>query len=264
MSILIAFLVIAILGLLLGFGLAVADKKLAVEKDEKLIALEAIMPNANCGGCGYPGCSGYAAAVADGTAVIGLCSPGGAALSAKMAEIMGVEVTEPTEKMVAFVFCNGNAEVTKQEFNYKGITDCNAASLLHSGFNACKEGCLHLGSCISVCPVLAISKNEKGQIVVDKEKCIGCKKCTTVCPNGVIKMLPYSAEYVVPCNNHEMGAKVKKACQVGCIGCKICQVKFPESGCVVENFLSHIEYDKVGKDIEGAMAACPQKCIKKR
>ncbi len=264
MGILIAFVIIAVLGLLLGLGLAIADKKLAVEKDEKLIALEAMMPNANCGGCGYPGCSGYAAAVASGEAEIGLCSPGGADLIEKMSKVMGVEVASAKEKMVAFVHCNGNSAVTKEEFEYKGINDCNAASLLQAGFNACKEGCLHLGSCISVCPASAISKAENGQIIVDKEKCIGCKKCVAVCPNGVIKMIPYSATYVIPCNNHEMGAKVKQSCQVGCIGCKICQVKYPDSGCIVDNFLSHIDYDKVGDEIEAAAAACPQKCIVKR
>lgn len=264
MSILIAFVIIAVLGLLLGLGLAIADKKLAVEKDEKLIELEGMMPNANCGGCGYPGCSGYAAAVAAGEAEIGLCSPGGVALAEKMSRVMGVEIAPAKEKMVAFVHCAGSDEVTKKEFEYKGIKDCNAASLLQSGFNACKEGCLHLGSCIEVCPAHAISKNEKGQIVVDKEKCIGCKKCVVACPNGVIKMIPYSAEFVIPCNNHEMGARVKQACKVGCIGCKICQVKFPGSGCTVDNFLSHIDYSSPCEEIEEAAAACPQKCIVKR
>ncbi|MFC2821462.1 MAG: (Fe-S)-binding protein [Spirochaetales bacterium] len=66
MDILYAFLIITGIGVLLGLGLAVADKKLAVEKDEKLLAIEAIMPGANCGGCGFAGCADYAAAVASG------------------------------------------------------------------------------------------------------------------------------------------------------------------------------------------------------
>ena len=94
MNILYAFLVVSVLGLLLGAGLAVADKLLKVKKDEKLEKLEAIMPGANCGGCGFAGCSAYAAAVAEGTAKPGLCSPGGKDLAAKMGEIMGVSVEE--------------------------------------------------------------------------------------------------------------------------------------------------------------------------
>ena len=82
MSVLIAFLIVGILGLILGLGLAVADKKFAVEKDEKLVALEEAMPGANCGGCGYAGCQAYAEAVFNGEAKPGLCSPGGDALDA--------------------------------------------------------------------------------------------------------------------------------------------------------------------------------------
>jgi len=264
MGILAAFLVIAIMGLVLGFGLAFADKKFAVEKDEKLIQMEKSMPGANCGGCGFAGCSAYAEAVCKGEAEIGLCSPGGAALAQKMGEIMGVAVDATQERKVAFVHCRGNADVTVQQFIYDGIDDCNAAAIAQGGPNACKEGCLHLGSCMKVCPVGAISRDEKMMIHVDPDKCIGCGKCTTVCPTMVMKLIPASAQYVVACNNHEMGAKVKKACQVGCIGCKICQVKVPDSGCKVENFLSTIDYAADTSGLEKAAALCPQKCFEKR
>jgi len=264
LSILIAFLVISVLGLILGFGLAVADKKLAVKKDEKLMQMESIMPGANCGGCGYAGCSAYAEAVYRGEAEIGLCSPGGSELAHKMGEIMGQSVDLSGEKMVAYVHCRGNAAVTGQDFQYKGIEDCNAAYLVQAGPNSCKEGCLHLGSCMAVCPAEAISRDSEGMIHVDKDKCIGCRKCTAVCPTGVIKMVPYSAEYAVSCNNHESGAKVRKICKVGCIGCKICQVKFPASGCKVESFLSTIDYAADHSELDKASEACPQKCIVKR
>ena len=220
MSIVIAFIIVGVLGLLLGLGLAIADKKLAIEKDEKLLA-------------------------------------------AKMGEILGVKV-EAKEKMVAFVFCRGGKDVTKPDYEYKGMADCNAAALLQGGPNACKEGCLHLGSCISVCPVGAISKDSDGNIVVDKEACIGCGKCTAVCPNHVIKLVPYSAEYIVACNNHEPGGKVRKICQVGCIGCKICQTKVPGSPFTVTDFLSVNDYHAPQDAAPAAAEACPQKCIIKR
>ena len=151
-AILSAFLVIAGMGLVLGLGLAIADRKLAVVKDEKLVQLEEIMPGANCGGCGFAGCSAYAEAVFKGEAEIGHCAPGGAALAEKMGQIMGLSVDVSQEKMVAYVHCRGNVDVTGQEFAYKGMDDCNAAYLLQAGPNACKEGCLHLGSCMKVCP----------------------------------------------------------------------------------------------------------------
>ena len=129
MAILYAFLIIAGIGALLGLGLAIADKKLAIEKDEKLVALEQIMPGANCGGCGFAGCADYAAAVASQKAEPGLCAPGGKDLAEKMGKIMGIEVTVG-EKKVAYIFCKGSCEKTKKDYDYRGLTDCNAASLL--------------------------------------------------------------------------------------------------------------------------------------
>ena len=263
MAIFLAFIVIAVLGLILGIGLQFAEGKLKVEKDEKLEELEAAMPGANCGGCGFAGCSAYAEAVYKGEAEPGLCSPGGAALAKKMGEILGIEV-EAKEREVAFVFCQGSKDVTSTEYDYKGMSDCNAAALLLGGPNGCKEGCLHLGSCMAVCPVGAISRNEKGNLVVDKEKCIGCKKCTKVCPNGVIKMVPYSAKYIVACNNHESGAKVRTYCQVGCIGCKMCELKVENSPFRVDNFLSCNDYSKDQSNARAAFEICPKKCIIER
>lgn len=263
MSIIIAFLVIGILALVLGLGLSIADKKLAIEKDPKLVALEESMPGANCGGCGFAGCSAYAEAVFKGTAEAGLCSPGGAALAQKMGEILGIKV-EAKEKMVAYVFCRGNSEATGTDYKYKGMSDCNAAALLQGGPSLCKSGCLHLGSCISVCPVQAISKDEKGNITVDKDKCISCGKCVAVCPNNVIKLVPYSAEYICACNNHEPGGKVRKICQNGCIGCRMCQTKVENSPFTVESFLSVNDFSKEQTNAADAAAICPQKCIVRR
>ena len=263
MAIFLAFIVIAVLGLVLGIGLQFAEGKLKVEKDEKLEELEASMPGANCGGCGFAGCSAYAEAVYKGEAEPGLCSPGGDALAKKMGEILGVEV-EAKEREVAFIFCQGGADVTAKEFDYEGMGDCNAASLVLGGPNGCKEGCLHLGSCMAVCPTGAISRNEKGNLVVDKEKCIGCKKCTKVCPNGVIRMVPYSAKYLVACNNHESSAKVRTYCQVGCIGCKMCELKVENSPFKVDNFLSSNNYSMDQGNAGKAAEICPKKCIIER
>ncbi len=261
MNIVFAFLIIGALGLLLGLGLSVAAKKLAVKKDVVAEEILEILPGANCGACGYPGCSGYADALSKGTAENGLCSPGGAETVADVANILGLEGGEAQEKMVAFVHCTGNAAVTKQDFNYEGMDSCSAAHILFKGESSCKYGCHHLGSCIEVCPVDAISRNEVGNIVVDPEACIGCKKCTLVCPTNVIKMIPYRGSHVVACNNHDKGAVVRKMCEVGCIACNICAKKFPESGCVVEDFLSHCDYSKPDTQITEAAAACPTKCI---
>ncbi|MFA6783762.1 MAG: RnfABCDGE type electron transport complex subunit B [Sphaerochaeta sp.] len=266
MNIVFAVLVVALLGGLFGFGLSYAEKKLAIKKDEKTAALELVMPGANCGVCGFAGCNAYAAAVAAGVAEIGLCSPGGPSVVAKMSEIMGttVEETGDTRRKVAHVMCRGNCEFTAKDYNYEGLTDCNAAALLFGGDNNCKSGCLHLGSCIAVCPVEAISKDKDGYIIVDEKTCISCGKCTQICPNGVIQMIYEDSEYVIECNSHEPGGKVRKQCSVGCIGCKICETKFPESGCKVDRFLSSFDQQLAHGQIAEAAEACPTKCIIKR
>lgn len=263
MAIFYAFLVIAGIGAVLGLGLAIADKKLAVEKDEKLVALEQIMPGANCGGCGFAGCSDYAAAVASGKAQPGLCSPGGKALADKMGQIMGVAV-QVSEPKVAYIFCKGDCEKTTKVYDYRGLTDCNAASILFKGDNGCKFGCLHLGSCMAVCDSNAIYRTENGTLEVDPSRCIGCGKCTKVCPNGVIKLIEARSKFVVACNSHDRGPDVRKVCQVGCIGCKICQVKFPQAGFTVQDNLASASPTTDVEQGTLAMEACPRKIIVKR
>lgn len=261
-SVLYAFLIIAALGALLGLGLSIADKKLSIEKDEKLAALEESMPGANCGGCGFAGCSAYAKAVFEGTSLPGLCNPGGQKLVDKMCSIMGIE-SQQVQKQVAFVFCKGNCDSSKKDYKYYGVNDCNAAAMLFGGDNLCKEGCLHLGSCIKVCDQNAISKDNEGNIIVAPQKCIGCGKCVKVCPKGVIKLIPASQSYAVACNSHKKGPEVKVACDKGCIGCKICEVKFPEANIKVDNFLAVAgECSDISKQEEAANA-CPRKIIVK-
>lgn len=266
MNILLAVLVVAVLGGAFGFGLSYAEKKLAVKKDPRILALEPIMPGANCGVCGYAGCNAYAAAVALGEAEIGLCSPGGSSLVARMAEIMGVsaDASDDSRRKVAHVLCRGNVEYTQKDYAYEGLEDCNAAALLFAGDNNCKSGCLHLGSCIKVCPVGAITKDKDGYIIVDEETCISCEKCVLVCPTAVMQMVYEDSEYVIDCNSHEPGGKVRKQCSVGCIGCKICETKFPESGCKVDRFLSTFDQAVPHSQIPEAAEACPTKCIIKR
>lgn len=262
MNILMAFIIITTMGILLGVGLAFAAKKLAVEKNEIQEKLEAVLPGANCGSCGYAGCSAYAEAMANEDGIdLGLCTPGGADVAKMIGNILGQSVEISSERKVAYVFCRGNCEVTNKDYDYQGVSDCNAAAILFNGDSTCKEGCLHLGSCIKVCPVDAISKDSKGDIVVDRELCIACGKCVDICPHNVIKLVDDDSEYVVACNNHENGGKVRKECSVGCIGCKICEKKFPESGCSVDNFLSTFDNKKPHSQIAEAAEACPSKCI---
>lgn len=253
-------LAIGILGIVLGIGLSYASIAFAVEKDEKVEAAENILPGINCGACGFAGCSAYAHAVVKEDADISLCAPGGAEVMEKLASLLGKNAENTKEKMVAYAHCKGNHDTSQYKFTYEGPADCTSLFILYGGDKVCTFGCLQQGSCIKVCPVDAIDYDDAGNVRVNKDTCISCGKCADICPTGVMKMIPYSADAVVACNSTDKGAAVRKYCTVGCIGCKICEKKSPEGGFVVENFLAHIDYSKKGERKE-ASKNCPPKCI---
>ena len=101
-AIILAALVVGVVGIIVGFLLVTAGEKFKVEVDEKEVAIRAELPGNNCGGCGFPGCDGLAAAIAKGEAPANQCPVGGAPVAAKISAILGVEMSA-TEKQVAFV-----------------------------------------------------------------------------------------------------------------------------------------------------------------
>jgi len=97
-AIMMPVVVLGITGILMGLFLAYASKKFEVEVDPKVEAILAILPGANCGACGFPGCAGYASGVALEGAKMTLCAPGGPKVIEKIGEIMGVAVEIPVKK----------------------------------------------------------------------------------------------------------------------------------------------------------------------
>ena len=110
-AIIIATVIVAGTGLFIGIFLGIAGKKFAVEVDEREIAVREMLPGNNCGGCGYAGCDGLAAAIAKGEAPCNACPVGGEPVGKAIAEIMGEELTE-TVRQVAFVKCAGDCGKT--------------------------------------------------------------------------------------------------------------------------------------------------------
>lgn len=256
-GILTAALVVGLVGIFIGLFLGVAGIKFKVEVDEKEEAILAALPGNNCGGCGYAGCSGLAAAIAKGEAPVNACPVGGEPVGQKIAAIMGVEAQE-SERQVAFVHCQGDCEKTNRDYDYYGIEDCRMMSFVpNGGPKSCNSGCLGYGTCAKVCPFDAIEV-VNGVAVVNKEKCRACGKCVDVCPKHLISLIPYSAGQVVACSSTDKGPVTMKACQVGCIGCGICVKNCPQDAVKVENFHAVIDHEKcVGCGI------CEQKCPKK-
>lgn len=259
MLIVYAVVVLGILGLIFGIILDFASKKFAVEVDPKEAEVLEVLPGANCGGCGFPGCGGLAAAIAKGEAPVNGCPVGGAAVAEKVAAIMGVEAGAG-EKIVANVRCKGTCEATKEKYEYSGIQDCRAAASLIGGAKSCSYGCLGLGTCVQVCNFDAIHVVD-GVAVVDEEKCVNCGKCIDICPKGLIERKPANKAVTVQCKSNDFGKTVKDNCSVGCIGCGICFKECPFDAIIFEDKLARIDYEKCKQCNKCAMK-CPTKVIK--
>jgi electron transport complex protein RnfB len=247
------------IGLVAAVALGFAAKKFAVEVDPRELAALEVLPGANCGACGFPGCAGYAKAVIEGKVDLNQCPPGGADVVAKLANILGVDAAA-AEPEIAVVVCQGDNRKAQLKYQYLGLEDCQAAQKIADGPKACPGGCLGLASCQRVCPFDAIEITDDGLAVISREKCTGCRKCIAVCPRNVIRMTPYESTTHVLCNSNDKGALVRKYCQVGCIGCHICKKTVPDAY-VIEKFLATVVY---GQDaVAGeAIAKCPTKCIR--
>ena len=174
-GIIIATVIVGGVGVFIGLFLGAAGEKFAVEVDEKEVAIRECLPGNNCGGCGYAGCDGLAAAIAKGEAPVNGCPVGGASVGAKIGAIMGVEADAKVRK-VAFVKCAGTCEVAPKNYEYTGAKDCRFVSMMQNGGDkVCTFGCLGYGSCVKECPFDAIHI-VNGVAVVDTDACKACGK----------------------------------------------------------------------------------------
>jgi len=254
-----AIAVLSGVGLIAGIGLGVASKVFYVYVDPKIEAINEILPQANCGACGYTGCSDYARSIVEGEVDISLCPPGGSDTVEKVAAIMGVEAVA-VEPITAMVMCAGGSDDCSDLAEYHGPYDCTYAHLVGDGPKACKYGCLGYSSCQKVCDYDAINITETGLAWIDEEKCIGCKKCVNTCPRNLIKMVPKGRKMHVLCSNHYSPKEIKKICKVGCTGCGVCSKKFKDACIKIDDFLAVIDYQNQVELVDQAQA-CPVESI---
>ena len=254
------------LGLGSGFALVllIASEKLKVEVDPKVEQIHGALPNLDCGACGFPGCGQYAKAVMENPEFLGKCAPGGPQTSAKIADILNLQVSDSGPNQRPIVRCNAHADDKTYYAKYQGIQTCIAANAL-ANVQACGFGCLGLSDCTRACKFDALHIVD-GLATVDYEKCTGCTACSKACPRNLIEMVPFRFEnmMIVACNSKETGKSTRSICKVGCIGCGIC-AKQTDIFSVEEN-LARIDYKKYehNEQTETAMNKCPTKVISYR
>lgn len=259
MGIIIATVVVGGLGILLGLFLGMADKKLAVETDEREEQIKELLPGNNCGGCGHAGCEALAKAILEGKASPNDCPVAASENRAKIAELLGLELEEKLS-MVAFVRCMGTCDRAEDKYIYTGNESCKMlARMPGNGPKACVYGCCGFGSCVESCTYDAIHIID-GVAKVDSEKCKGCGKCVRTCSRNLIVMVPKDSGPKVHCNSKDSGKEVRKVCKAGCIGCKICVKQCEFDAITVADNVAYIDPEKC-KDCGKCVEKCPQKCI---
>lgn len=258
LAILKATLTLGGIGLVLGALLAAASRVFNVKTDERIERIAEILPNANCGACGFAGCTAYANAVIKGEAPANACVPGSAAVTQGIARILGVDV-DTRERRVAHVYCSGG-DVTARRFQYSGVMTCFAASRTANGPVECSFACLGLGDCRLSCPFGAINI-KGGHAIIDRDKCTGCGKCTGACPRKIINLIPAAAPTTINCSSRERGTFVRSVCEAGCIACTLCVKKCEYEAITVTDNLARIDYTKCVGCGECAKV-CPRKIIR--
>ncbi len=257
-AILAAVLALGGLGALFGVILTVADKKFAVEVDERVALVGECLGGANCGACGYAGCAALAEAIVQGAAKPNACPAAGPENTAKIAQIMGVE-TDVGGAMVARVICQGAHGVARDRYIYDGLPSCRAASSMAGGPKMCAYACIGLGDCEKVCAFDAISIKD-GLVVIDENRCTACGMCAQTCPRGVISLLPKEQSVIVRCRNSDLGRMARDACVKACIGCRRCEKQCAYGAIHVENGYARIDQEKCTRCGECAKV-CPSGCI---
>jgi Na+-translocating ferredoxin:NAD+ oxidoreductase RNF subunit RnfB len=236
------------LGVFSAFLLYFTAQKFKVEEDPRIDQVEEVLPAANCGGCGFPGCHALAEALVKSDDISKLnCPVGGSATMEKVATILGKAVAK-TDPTIAVVRCNGTCENRPKVNTFQGLSSCATVNTLYGGETGCSFGCCGLADCVSACKFDAIFMDKiTGLPVVLEDKCVSCGACTKACPKHLIelrKIGPKSRRIYVSCMNKDKGALARKNCTVACIGCGKCQKVCTFDAITMENNFAYIDFNK--------------------
>lgn len=247
----IAIIVLGVIAVIAAVVLYVCSVRFAVEEDPRLGAVAELLPQANCGGCGYAGCSGFAGAVvkaADGGSIEGMmCPVGGAETMKKVADVLGMTATE-SKKRMAVVRCQGDCSKRERIAEYDGLQTCASLNACAMGESTCGYGCLGCGDCERACSFGGITINPETHLPeVDETLCTACGACAKACPRNIIELRTVGVKnrrVYVACMNRDKGPSTVKACAVSCIGCGKCVKECGFEAITVDGNVAHVDADK--------------------
>ena len=232
-------------GIVAAVILFVVSKKFYVYEDPLIAEVDEVLPAANCGGCGSPGCKAFAEKLVNSDDISDLfCPVGGNDVMKQVSEILGKEVAEQ-DPTVAVLRCQGGCDVRPKTTLYQGPRTCAISAMVYGGETDCQYGCLGDGDCVEVCDFDAMYMDEEsGLPVIITDKCTSCGACVKACPRDIIEMRPRNKrdlKIFVGCLNEDKGGIARKSCEVACIGCSKCEDVCPKDAIEMKNNLAYID-----------------------
>jgi len=244
-SIIYSVVLLAVLGGLAAMVLYAVSKKFYVYENPLIAEVEALLPAANCAGCGSPGCKSFADKLVNTADISDLfCPVGGNEVMKSIAEKLGKVVAEK-DPTVAVLRCQGSCDVRPKTSLFQGPKSCAISALIYSGETDCQYGCLGDGDCVTACKFDAMYMDESTELpVIITDKCTSCGACVTACPRNIIEMRPRNKrdlKIYVGCLNEDKGGIAKKSCELACIGCSKCIDVCTKGAITIENNLAYID-----------------------
>jgi Na+-translocating ferredoxin:NAD+ oxidoreductase RNF subunit RnfB len=247
-TILITIISLSLLALISAVILYFVAQKFKLVEDPRIDDVQAVLPAANCGGCGFAGCRNFAEELVKSETLEGLnCPVGGPDVMKAAAEILGKSAPY-ADPLVAVLLCNGTPEFRPRTSVYTGTADCRISHNLYIGETDCSYGCMGHGNCVKACKFDAMFMDSvTGLPVIVDEKCLACGACVRACQRNLIelrKKAKKDRKIYVACSNCDKGGPARKACSVACIGCSKCLKVCEFDAIIIANNLAYIDANK--------------------